>query len=283
MKINVTNMADISTHVPSAPPQWVENFAKVGLSAKGVVYCLIGVVAFMSAFELGGKSTENTDRTGTFQFLLDQPFGKWLLGIVAVGLICYVLWRFIQAIQDTDREGSDAKGIAKRIRYAFSGIVYAGLAYLAGRMALGNGGGSGGDSRQTLASELLQQPFGQWLAGIVAVGIMLAGLYQIYQGFSKKYRKKIKSSGLKSDVEDTMIRAGMAGFIARGIVWLVIGYMFLQAALHSNASEAGGNSRAFAFLEEASYGSYLLGAVALGLICYGVFMFMRAKYLPVYR
>ncbi|WP_162053103.1 DUF1206 domain-containing protein [Pontibacter pamirensis] len=276
-------MADISTQVPSAPPQWVENFAKFGLSAKGVVYCLIGVLAFMSAFELGGQSTEGADRSGTFQFILEQPFGKWLLGIVAAGLACYVLWRFIQAIQDTEHEGSDAKGIAKRLRYAFSGLIYAGLAYLAANMALGNGGGSGGDSRQTLASELLQQPFGQWLVGIVAVGTMIAGLYQIYHGYSEDYKKKIRSTGLKNDVEDTMIRAGMAGFIARGIVWLVIGYMFLQAALHSNAQEAGGSSRAFAFLEEASYGSYLLGAVALGLICYGVFMFMRAKYLPVYR
>lgn len=274
-------MTNFSSHVPSAPPQWVENFAKVGLTAKGIVYCLVGILAFMAAFELGGKSTQGTDRSSVFQFILEQPFGKILLGIVALGLLCYVIWRFIQAIQDTDREGSDAKGIFKRLRYAFSGLVYGALAFMAAKMALGNGGGGGGDSRQTLASKLLEQPFGQWLVGIVAVGTIIAGLYQIYYGYSEKYKKQIRSTGLKSDIEDKMIRAGMAGFIARGIVWLVIGYMFLQAALHSNSQEAGGSSKAFAFLEEASYGSYLLGAVALGLICYGVFMFMRAKYMPI--
>jgi len=75
-----------------------------------------------------------------------------------------------------------------------------------------------------------------------------------------------------------MIRAGKAGYIARGIVWVIIGWLFLKAALNSNPQQAGGTSSAFQFLETSSYGSYLLGAVALGLICYGIFMFMRAKY-----
>ncbi|GAA4445154.1 DUF1206 domain-containing protein [Pontibacter saemangeumensis] len=274
-------MADISYHVPSAPPEWVKNFAKVGLTAKGIVYCLVGIIAFMAAFELGGQSTQGAGKSGVFQFILEQPYGKWMLGLVALGLLCYAIWRFIQAVQDTSHEGSDAKGSAKRLRYAFSGIIYAGLAFLAAKLALGNGGG-GGDSRQTLVRELLQQPFGQWLVGILAVAIMLTGVYQIYFGLSEKYKKKISGAGLKSDIESKMIKAGKLGYVARGIVWLVIGYLFLKAAMQSNAEQAGGSSSAFAFLENSSYGSYVLGAVALGLICYGVFMFMRAKYQPIY-
>ncbi|MDX5423574.1 MAG: DUF1206 domain-containing protein [Hymenobacteraceae bacterium] len=276
-------MADISTHIPSAPPKWVENFAKFGLAAKGLVYCLVGILAFMAAFELGGSSTQEADRGGVFKLILEQPFGRWLLGIVAVGLACYTLWRFIQGFQDTESEGTDAKGIAKRARYIFSGLVYGALAYAAASLALGNGsGGGGGDTRQTLVQELLQQPFGQWLVGILAVGTMLIGLYQIYYGWSEKYQKKVQSGGLKNDIEHTMIRAGKIGYVARGVVWLIIGYMFLQAALEANPQEAGGSAKAFQFLESSAYGSFLLGAVAIGLVCYGVFMFMRAKYQPVY-
>ena len=276
-------MADISTHIPSAPPKWVENFAKFGLAAKGLVYCLVGILAFMAAFELGGSSTQEADRGGVFKLILEQPFGRWLLGIVAVGLACYTLWRFIQGFQDTESEGTDAKGIAKRARYIFSGLVYGALAYAAASLALGNGsGGGGGDTRQTLVQELLQQPFGQWLVGILAVGTMLIGLYQIYYGWSEKYQKKVQSGGLKNDIERTMIRAGKIGYVARGVVWLIIGYMFLQAALEANPQEAGGSAKAFQFLESSAYGSFLLGAVAIGLVCYGVFMFMRAKYQPVY-
>lgn len=274
-------MSDISYHVPSAPPEWVKTFAKVGLTAKGVVYCLVGIIAFMAAFELGGKSTQEAGKSGIFQFILEQPYGKWMLGLVALGLLCYAIWRFIQAAQDTEHEGSDAKGGAKRLRYAFSGIIYGALAFLAANMALGNGGG-GGDSRQSLVRELLQQPFGQWLVGILAVAIVLTGLYQIYYGFSEKYQEKVRSAGLKSDIESKMIKAGKLGYIARGVVWAVIGYLFLKAALQSDAQQAGGSSSAFAFLEQSSYGSFVLGAVAIGLICYGVFMFMRAKYQPIY-
>lgn len=277
-------MADVSTHVPSPPPQWVENFAKFGLTAKGVVYCLVGIIAFMAAFELGGQSTQNAGKSGILKTIQDLPAGNVLLGIVALGLLCYAIWRFIQAVKDTEGKGSDAEGIGKRLRYLFSGLVYGALAYLAANMVLGNssGGSGSGGSRETLVSKLLAQPFGQWLVGIVAVATMLVGLYQIYYGYSDKYRKKVRSAGLKDEVEHQMILAGKVGYMARGVVWLVIGYMFLQAALQSNPQQAGGSSDAFQFIENSTYGSIILGAVALGLICYGVFMFMRAKYQPIY-
>lgn len=276
-------MTDIAAHVPSPPPKWIENFARVGLTAKGVVYCLVGILAFMAAFELGKNSTQSAGKQGVFQFIQEQPYGKWLLAIVALGLFCYSIWRFIQGIKDTENKGDDAKGIAVRMRYIFSGLVYGALAYLAANMVLGNSSGNGGgsNSRETLASELLQQPFGQWLVGILAVIIMITGFYQIYYGLSDKYKKNVHGAGMKHEIEEKMVRMGKIGYVARGVVWLVIGYLFLKAALQSDAQEAGGSGDAFQFLESSSYGSYLLGAVAIGLIFYGIFMFMRARYQPI--
>ncbi|WP_250419064.1 MULTISPECIES: DUF1206 domain-containing protein [Pontibacter] len=143
-------MVDISQHIPSPPPAWVQRMARFGLTAKGVVYCLVGILAFMAAFELGGKSAQSSDKTGVFQFVLEQSFGRILLAIIALGLLCYTIWRFIQAFRDTEHKGDSAKGIGKRIRYAFSGLIYGALAFYAAQLVLGNGGGSGGDSRQTL-------------------------------------------------------------------------------------------------------------------------------------
>ena len=268
---------DIAAHVPTPPPQWIKTFAKVGLTAKGVVYCLVGALAFMAAFELGGNGEKNSGKTGVFHFVLEASYGQILLALIAMGLLCYTIWRFIEAIKDTQNKGNDAKGIAVRLRYAFSGLVYGALAYYAIKLLTGNGG-SGGDSRQTLVRELLQQPFGQWLVGLLALGTAIAGLHQIYLAVSEKYKKKVQKAGLKHETETLLIRAGKAGYIARGIVWVIIGWLFLKAAMSSDPQQAGGSSSAFQFLENSSYGSYLLGAVALGLICYGVFMFMRAKY-----
>lgn len=247
---------------------------------------MVGIVAFMAAFELQGQTESGAGKTNILQKIEDLPGGTIILALIALGLLCYTIWRFIQAFYDTQGKGSDAKGAGKRIRYVFSGVVYGALAFFAARMVLGNGGGSsgsGGDTRQTLVSELLQQPFGQWLVGILAVATMLIGVYQIYYGYSDKYRKHVRSGGLKDNIEQQMIRAGKVGYMARGVVWLVIGYLFLQAALQSNPNRAGGSSKAFQFLESTTYGSIILGAVALGLVCYGIFAFMRAKYQPIYK
>jgi hypothetical protein len=275
-------MNDVSAYVPSAPPAWVKSFAKIGLIAKGIVYCIVGVLAFMAAFNIGGGTAQAADKKGVFQTILEQPFGKFLLALVSIGLFFYALWRIFQALKDTENKGNGLKGLSRRGSYLFSGAVYGALAFYAAKLVMGSHQSQGSDSRQTLAQKLLEQPFGAWLAGAVAIGIILTGLNQIYRGWSGKYKKKVQSAGLKHETEAVLIRAGKFGYVARGIVWIIIGYLFLQAALHANPKEAGGTGRAFQFLEEASYGPFLLGAVAVGLFCYGVFMFMRAKYQPIH-
>ncbi|MGV3640166.1 MAG: DUF1206 domain-containing protein [Adhaeribacter sp.] len=272
------NIPSISPSQVSPAPGWSKILAKVGFVALGIVYCLVGALAFMAAFELGGKSNQGTDQKGAFQFILDQHYGRILLGLVALGLVCYALWRLLQAILDPEKKGHDAKGIARRIGYASSGLFYASLAFYAGKLAFGEtSGGSQGDSRQSLARELLSQPFGQWLVGLLALGTMAFGLYQIYRALSGKYKKKIQACKLPAKHTNMLIRAGKVGYIARGVVWILIGYLFLKAALNANAQEAGGTEKAFRLIEQGTFGSVLLGIMALGLICYGVFMFVRAR------
>jgi hypothetical protein len=273
------NVSSISSHMPSTQPEWVKRFAKFGLAAKGVVYCLVGILAFMAAFEIGGRSERDLSKQGVFRFILDQPFGQFLLALVATGLVCYALWRLTQAILDNEHKGNSAKGIARRLGYAFSGLVYGSLAYGSLRMVLGSQSNQGGDrSRQTLVREIVQKPFGQWLIGLIGLCIIGIGLYQIYRALSGKYLKNVQTASIKTELKEMIIRSGKVGYSARGVVWGLIGYLFIKAALEANASQAGDSSRAFAFLEKASYGSFLLGAVALGLFCYGLFMFVRARY-----
>ena len=195
--------------------------------------------------------------------------------------MCYTIWRLIEAFLDTEDKGTKPKGLARRSAYLFSGLVYGASTYYAAKLLFGNSGGSeGGDTRQTVVQKLLEQPFGQWLVGALAVGTAAVGAYQIYFSLSDKYRKKIQESKMDRKIKETVIRTGKVGYIARGIVWLIIGYLFLQAALQSDSSEAGGSDSAFSFLEN-QYGSWILGIIALGLLCYGLFMFVRARYQPI--
>lgn len=255
---------------------WIENYARIGIAAKGVVYVLIGVLAAMAVFTTSGG---NNGKDGAFRTLLDQPFGQILLGLVIIGLLGYVGWRMIQAFMDPERNGNDTEGITKRTGFFISGLVYLFIAFSALRLllpSLGSGGSSGG-GRQLLVAKVLQQPFGQWLVGIAAVIIIGKGIFQLYKAFTGKFKNKIKKHEMSKEEKATFMRAGRLGYTARGIVLGIIGYFLLRAAMQSDASEAQGTEGALNFLSTTG-GPYLMAAVAIGLACYGVFMFVKSKY-----
>lgn len=271
----------MNTAFTSNKKDWIEGVARFGLSAKGFVYVLSGLLSFMAAFELGNINEKDGSNTGIFSFIYDKPFGKIILAIVAIGLVCYTIWRFIEAIKDTEHKGSDRKGLTKRAAYFTSGCAYAGLAFLAIKFLISHQKG-GGNSQQKFASELLDKPFGQWLVAIVGLIIIGIGIWQAFLAISGKYKKNVQQSNLTGKAHGLVLRAGKVGYISRGIVWLIIGWLFLRAAWKADAQQAGGTESAFHWLKDSSYGPYLLAAVAVGLVCYGVFMFVRARYQPIH-
>ncbi len=143
-------------------------------------------------------------------------------------------------------------------------------------MVLGSGG-SGEGGRQTLVAKLLEQPLGQVIVGLFAAAVIGKGIYQFYRGISGKFKEGIKESKMSSEEQSVFMRAGRVGYLARGVVLGIIGYFLAKAALQSNASQAGGTDKAFDFLSSTG-GPYLLAAVAIGLACYGVFMFVKSRY-----
>lgn len=251
---------------------WVKKIAQAGYVSKGIVYVLLGLLGFMAAFELT-KDNEAT-QSGTLRFVKDLPAGTILLLLLALGLLCYSVWRGIQAFYNPKQE---EKKWTKRARYFLSGLAYLALAYTALKAAFENSSGKG-DQNQKLAGELMDQPLGQVLVGLAALIFAGVGIYQIYYGLSEKYRKHVQELSLHSQHAATLLKSGKVGYISRGIVWLVIAFLFFRAAIHSAANEAGSTGKAFQFIETSPFGSYLLAALGLGLIAYGIFNFVRARY-----
>lgn len=255
---------------------WIVPLARFGYAAKGVVYIIIGGLAALAAFTGGGRTT---DSRGAFEEILSQSYGKLLLGAIAVGMAAYALWRIVQAVKDTENKGSNAKGIARRIGYAVIGIIHIGLAYSAAQLILGSGGESRGDAAsKEWTATLLAQPFGQWLVGAIGVGFIVFAVSQFYKAFTAKFREKLKTNEMDEKTQTFATRSGQAGLSARGVVFGIIGFFLTQAAMHSSAGEARGLSGALRALEQQSYGQLLLGIVAIGLIAYGFYMFVQARY-----
>ncbi|BAY07190.1 DUF1206 domain-containing protein [Calothrix sp. NIES-2098] len=252
------------------PASWIERLARLGYVSKGVVYGIVGLLAAQVAFGTGGKTT---DTKGALQTLVEQPFGKFVLALVAIGLIGYVIWRFVQAIKDPEN-----KGVAKRVGYAMNGVIYGSLAYSAVQILLGSGGGSNSNSTQDWTARLLSQPFGQWLVGTMGALIIGFGFYQFYKAYTAKFRRKLNLTELSNTERNWVMGICRFGLIARGIVFCIIGWFLIQAATQYNAQAAGGLDEALQTLAQQPYGPWLLGFVALGLIAYGIYMAIKARY-----
>lgn len=255
---------------------WVERLARLGYTAKGIVYAIVGVLAVQAAIGVGGKTT---DQKGALGAIASQPFGKFLLALVALGLIGYVIWCFVEAVQDPEHKDDNAEGWARRLGSAISGMIYASLALSAIRLAMGSGAGSSSsNSTQDWTARLMSQPFGQWLVGLVGACIIGLGFYQFYKAYKAKFRKKMKLHEMTPTEETWATRIGRFGEAARGVVFVITGFFLLQAARQADPNQARGLDGALQALAQQPYGSWLLGIVALGLVAYGIHMGVQARY-----
>lgn len=254
---------------------WIEPLGRLGYAAKGVVYGIVGVLAAQAAFGAGG---ETTDSQGALQRIVAAPFGKILLGLTAIGLLGYAIWRFVQAFLDTDNKGSNAKGYAVRTGYAIVAVLYLSLAFSAVQIILGSNSGGGSGAEQSWTARLLAQPFGQVLVGLIGAGVIGVGLAQLQKGYTGKFRETLRLHEMSQTEQIWAVRAGRFGYIARGIVFGIIGAFLISAALRADASEARGVGGALAALAAQPFGPWLLGLVALGLIAYAIFCGVEARY-----
>lgn len=261
----------------AATGKWMTGFARVGYAAKGVVYLIIGFLAAKLAIGQGGAAT---DQRGALHTIYEQPFGKFLLIVVAIGLLAFALWSVIQAIYDTDGKGSKAKGIIARIGYAAVGLAYAALAFGAYQIATstGSGGNSSSTSTQDATAKLLQLPFGVPL--VVIVGLVVLGVagYVFVKAYKAKFENTLNLATLSAQVKKAVIFLGRLGYGALGVVFTIIGVFMIVAALQFNAQQAKGLDTALSELLHLPFGPVLLGIVALGLIAYGVYSFVEARY-----
>ena len=253
---------------------WIERLARAGYAAYGLVYALVGVLAVRAAFGGGGEAAS---QEGALRQVLFAPLGRALLGIIVIGLLAYAVWRLFQGFLDPENEGTDAKGIVKRSDHVINGLFHAALAFSAGQLALGSGGGGGGSPGDWTA-RLLAQPLGRWLAAIAGAVIVGAGLYQFYKAYTADFRDELKLGEMGGWEKTWATRSGRLGYAARGVVFGVIGVFLIQATLQTDPDEARGLGGALETLAHGPFGPYVLGAVAFGLVAYGVFMLVVARY-----
>lgn len=255
--------------------RWVRWLARLGYAAKGVVYLVVGGIALRAAVT-GARGPE--DSGGALRSILQQPFGRALLGALLVGIAGHVLWRLVQGLLDPEGEARGAKGALRRTGYLLSAALYAGVAAEALRLLTGSSRGEGGDRQAEHWTALaMAQPAGRWIVAAVGAGVVAFGAYELHRGFRSDLRKRLDPAGAGA-IPDAVVRFGRFGLAARGVVFVLIGWFLLQAALDYDPSEAAGLEGALRTLQGQPYGPALLGVVAAGLVGYGLWQLVQARY-----
>lgn len=252
---------------------YLERLARAGYAARGVVYALVGFLAVETAL---GSRSRPTDTRGALQEIAGRSVA--FLWLIAVGLAGYALWRVVQGFLDPEHKGTDLKGLAHRVGRVGSGLIHGGLAWAAARIAMGAHEDAGGRAYLAWTAKLMHQPFGRWLVAAVGVGIIAGGLFQIRRGWMEKFRKEIRLQEMDATERSLALHSGKLGLIARGVVFLISGWFLIQAALRFDPGQARGLGGALAALAGQPHGAILLGVVAVGLIAFGAYSLLLARY-----
>jgi len=259
----------------------LEIAGRVGLSARGLVYCIAAVLAVQIAFGRGGRA----DRQGALKSVADEPFGHALVVILAAGFAAYALWRFAKAAAGSgEGKGHEtgAKGIAKRLADIGRGAIYVGLFYTAIRLVTTGATGRGSDQEaKTSSARLMAHHGGQCVVLGAGAVLIVTGAVLIIRAFAQKFEDHLDTAQMNRWERDWLPRLGIAGYVARGAVAALIGAFVVQAAVTFDPKKAVGTDGALKRLAGEPYGPLLLALVALGLVSFGLFSFVEARWRKV--
>jgi hypothetical protein len=241
------------------------------------VHILIAWLALQLAWGGGGQSA---DQSGALATLAQQPFGKPLLWVLAIGLLALAAWQLGEVLRH--RAGLQGSGDARKeavkkvVKAVAKTIVFLALAVLAFRYA--SGGGQGGSGQQQTVSGVFAWPGGRFLVGIAALVLIGVGVHHVLKGLKKSFMKEIDTAQASAAQRQTIERLGQAGYPAKGVALGLVGVLVGWAAITFDPAKATGLDGALRTVLDAPFGKWLLTLVALGIAAYGVFCFFRARF-----
>jgi hypothetical protein len=244
--------------------------ARTGLAARGAVYLLMGILALLVA--LGSRA--RVDQKGALAEVLSQPFGGFIVALLAVGFAAYSAWRLSEAAFGVVGEGR-RKG--PRLQSLARGIAYAFLAFTA--VSLLNGSRAPQSKQQEgYAATAMALPAGRWAVGIVGLVVVGVGAYMVIEGIQLKFMRYFPADQISGRSRSVVRVLGRVGTIARGLVFALAGGLVVYAAWAYKPAKAGGIDTALKALQDLPFGDALLALAALGLIIFGVYGLAEARF-----
>ena len=255
----------------------VEAMARGGLAARGLTYLIIASIAAQIAI---GRAAQSADQNGAIEDVAARPFGRFLLIALALGFAAYALWRWSVAAVGSPGAGakSTAEKSGRRLGALASGFVYAGLCVSTIVVVAGRSPSSSTQQQQSTTAWLLGLPLGHALVIAIGVGVVIAGCAVIWFACSRKFEKNLASEKMVPRTRTWATGLGVAGNGAVGIVLVLVGIFLVQAADANNAGASKGLDQTLRTVAAEPFGTALLLAVAVGLVAYGLYSFVEARF-----
>jgi hypothetical protein len=251
----------------------VELLARLGLAARGVVYVVVGVLALQVAL---GRH-DQADRNGALGAIREQPFGKVLLVVLAIGFAGYAVWRLLEAaVGHRDEDG--AKRAGKRATSLFRAGLYGWFAWSTVEF-LGNG--SGKDKTTSTTAHVMTMTGGRWVVGAAGVGVFVGGVVMAWRGLTSKCVEKLDLHGASDAMKKVAETTGLVGLTGRGLVFCLIGGFLVESAWTFEPRKAKGLDAALKSLAGQPFGTVMLVVAAVGLAVFGLWSFVESRYRDV--
>lgn len=235
-----------------------QNLTRIGFLSRGILYIVIAVLAV--------RTGNSEDMTGALK-AISGGAGAWLLGLMALGMVAYGLWRLADAAFGIEHPQQETKAYVKRAAAFGSGLIYLSLAYTAVKLLTSDGASGGGGQGSPL-------PSSSWVTAVAAIVMVVAAAGQFLAAFKASFLKKLD----RPPHSDWIEWLGRAGYTARGFVFGALAYLFGRAALRGGSSDVGGSEQALSVFD----GTVWL-AIAIGLGIFGIFSIVEARYRRISR
>src|ERR1700759_116649 len=247
--------------------------ARVGLTARGFIYILVGWVAVLVAL---GPSSREADQEGALQLLAGPSYGLISLWLLGIGFAAYALWRLSEAAFGVTGEPGAGPGLKSLAR----AVIYAGLSYLTFTVITGAARSQSG-RQQDITATAMQHTAGRALVGLAGLAVVICGIALVVEGARKKFMKHLQTARLRARMRRAVEMLGMTGSIARGLVFALAGVLVIDAAVTRKAAESGGIDKALLTLRNQPFGEFLMLLAALGLLVFGVYGLCEARWRKV--
>jgi len=258
----------------AANSHYVDWLARAGLTARGIIYALIGILAIEIAF---GNSGHRADQSGAVRVVASTPVGTLLLWLLVGGFIGMALWRLSEALYGAP--GPDGRKVGARLIAGFKAVLYGFIAFGIMKYALGLGAPKSSDQQTVdLTSTAMREPGGRIIVGIVGVALIGAGAFLAWRAFVRKFVEEIKTGEMSRPTRRAVVALGWVGGIARGVVFSAAGLFLLIAAVTARAHQAKGIDATLRAFSKTPAGPWLLVVVALGLVIFGLYSLAEARW-----